>query len=197
MRALLPTLILVLVASAAFCETYKWEDQNGINFTDDLAKVPKKYRSKAIAEAREDITVSNPPVTTSDQSSTITPSTHQQIQKNHLNDNKISDGKNTLQEQSLNLDKANDGTKYQDSYQSQERYENHRHHYSGQLPGVEEAQRSAYESQSQARKDMNRMEERIRHSRQALDAGGSLPTKQEHQQKGGKTHKTRGKKNVD
>jgi len=69
--------------------------------------------------------------------------------------------------------------------------------YSGQSPGIEEAQRSDCESQSQARKDMNRMEERIWQSRQVLDAGGSLPTKQEHQQKGGKAHKTRGKKNVD
>jgi hypothetical protein len=190
-------MIFVLLASAAFCETYTWEDQNGINFTDDLAKVPKKYRSKAIAEARKDITGSDTPVTTSDQSSSNQPAFHQPSQETSLRDDKNSDGRKSHQELPRNIDEANDELKYQDSYQSQERYENHRHHYSGQSPGVEEAQRSACESQSQARKDMNRMEERIWQSRQVLDAGGSLPTKQEHQQKGGKAHKTRGKKNVD
>ena len=66
--------------------------------------------------------------------------------------------------------------------------------YSGQSPGVEEAQRSAYESQTPARKAMIQAEERIRESRRALDAGGRLPTSQEQQHKKGNNHNSHHRK---
>jgi uncharacterized protein DUF4124 len=38
----------VICSVPAFAETYTWEDDQGtINFTEDLGKVPKKYRKKA------------------------------------------------------------------------------------------------------------------------------------------------------
>ena len=179
--------MLVISASAAFCETYTWEDQNGINFTDDLGKVPKKYRSKAIAEARKDGTESKSPVTTQVQSRNIQPATHQPKQETHLNDNRIPDRNNFQQEQPQNIYNASDGGGYQDFYQQQERYENNQQYYGGQSRGIRRAQRSAYESQTPARKAMDQAEEMIRQSRQALDSGGSYPTKHEYQQKGGRT----------
>jgi len=187
MKPLIPTLVLVLLASAAFCETYTWEDQNGINFTDDLGKVPKKYRSKAIAEARKDSTESKAPVPASVQSGKVQPSAYQPKQDTRLTDNNIPDRNDFQQEQPQNIYNASDGGGYQDYYQSQGGYENSRNYYSGQSRGVRRAQRSAYESQTPARKAMNQAEEMIRQSRQALDSGGSYPPKHEHQQKGGKS----------
>jgi hypothetical protein len=41
-------LLLVLYATSAAAVTYEWTDDRGtINFTEDLGKVPKKYRKKA------------------------------------------------------------------------------------------------------------------------------------------------------
>lgn len=37
---------VILLASPAFCETYSWEDSNGIHFTDDISKVPSKNQKK-------------------------------------------------------------------------------------------------------------------------------------------------------
>ena len=186
MTPLIPTLILVIFVSTAFCETYRWEDQNGINFTDDLGKVPKKYRSRAIAEARKDSTESDSPVATSVQSRNIQPATKQPKQESRLKDNKIPDKNHSQQEQPQNINNASDGGGYQDYYQSQEKYENNQPYYSGQSRGVRRAQRSAYESQTPARKAMNQAEEMIRRSRQALDSGGSYPPKHEYQQNGGR-----------
>jgi hypothetical protein len=188
MRQLISTIVLLLLASAAFCETYTWEDQNGINFTDDLGKVPKKYRSKAIAEARKDITESKAPVTASVQSKSIKPTTRQPKQETLLNDNNITDRNNFQQEQPQSIYNASDGGGYQDYYQSQEGYGYNQQYYSGQSRGVRRAQRSAYESQTPARKGMDQAEEMIRQSRQALDSGGSYPTRQEYHQKSGRPH---------
>ena len=190
MRPLLPALILVMLASVAFCETYTWEDQNGINFTDDLGKVPKKYRSKAIAEARKDLPVSTAPETASVQSRSIQPATRLPQQETRLDDNRLPDRNPPPQDQPQNTYNPSDGGGYQDYYQSQGYYENNRHYYGAQSPGVRRAQRSAYESQTPARKAMNQAEEMIRQSRQALDSGGSYPPKHDHRQKGGRTHNT-------
>jgi hypothetical protein len=190
MRHLLPSMIFVLIASVAFCDTYTWEDQNGINFTDDLAKVPLNYRRKAISEAREDISGSRPPVTTLEQSRSNEPAFPQPNSDLSNQDDKISDSNNFRQEQPPNLDKANTEIMYQDSYQSQGGYYNQRHKR-GQTHGVHKAQRSANESLSPARKAMNRAEERIRQSRQALDAGGHSPSGQEQD----KSHKSQERKN--
>jgi hypothetical protein len=47
--------LLVLLASVASAEVYRWEDENGINFTDDPASVPEKYREQVPTEATEQI----------------------------------------------------------------------------------------------------------------------------------------------
>lgn len=52
--------VLVLSATSALADTYKWEDANGMHFTDNLNSVPKKYRKKALAGASGDITTKDP-----------------------------------------------------------------------------------------------------------------------------------------
>ena len=42
--------MLILLSSVASAEIYRWEDANGINFTDDSSSVPEKYREKPFAE---------------------------------------------------------------------------------------------------------------------------------------------------
>ena len=55
------TLCCLLIASSVACAaTYKWEDANGMHFTENPNSIPEKYRSKALAEPREDITTSKP-----------------------------------------------------------------------------------------------------------------------------------------
>ena len=54
-------LLALLSALPAAAETYKWTDSKGVvNFTDNPAAIPPKYRGKA--KAREDITIRNPKV---------------------------------------------------------------------------------------------------------------------------------------
>jgi hypothetical protein len=43
--------LVALLASVASAEVYRWEDENGINLTDDPASVPEKYREKVSSEA--------------------------------------------------------------------------------------------------------------------------------------------------
>lgn len=52
---------IVLVPAFLLCaytivsaETYKWEDKDGMHFTDNPQSIPPKYRDKAIANARGD-----------------------------------------------------------------------------------------------------------------------------------------------
>jgi len=40
----------VLLASVASAEVYRWEDADGMHFTDNYSSVPEKYREKDIAE---------------------------------------------------------------------------------------------------------------------------------------------------
>ncbi|KAB0670289.1 DUF4124 domain-containing protein [Oryzomonas sagensis] len=47
---------------AAYAEVYKWEDANGMHFTDNPSSVPDKYREKVYAETREQIKSTTPPV---------------------------------------------------------------------------------------------------------------------------------------
>jgi len=55
------TLCCLLIASSVACAaTYKWEDANGMHFTENPNSIPEKYRSKALSEPREDITTSKP-----------------------------------------------------------------------------------------------------------------------------------------
>lgn len=60
-------IVSFVLVSAFFCgvslaETYKWEDKNGVHFTDNPNNIPKKYQRKAIAEATGDITMADPDV---------------------------------------------------------------------------------------------------------------------------------------
>lgn len=48
-------LIFLSFTTASFAETYKWEDAEGMHFTENANSIPKKYRAKALAEARGDI----------------------------------------------------------------------------------------------------------------------------------------------
>lgn len=41
------TLLIILSANNGLCETYKWRSDDGsISFTDDLRKIPEKYRDQ-------------------------------------------------------------------------------------------------------------------------------------------------------
>lgn len=62
MKLFLLMLLVTMLSATAFAETYKWEDKNGVHFTDNPYSIPQKYRKKAIAEARGDITTDNPDV---------------------------------------------------------------------------------------------------------------------------------------
>lgn len=42
--------MLILLTSVASAEIFRWEDANGINFTDDSSSVPEKYRENRFAE---------------------------------------------------------------------------------------------------------------------------------------------------
>lgn len=172
---LIVTTFLVLSASVAFCDTYKWEDKNGVHFTDNFESIPKKHRSKSIAEAREDIKGVSTPEINATSTSTTKQNERTPTLINRLNTDKIRD----KQAQPLNLDKVNNGMNFHDPRNG------HQKRYGNQTHGVEAAQRSAYENQTPARKAMNQAEERIRQSRQALDAGG-LPPKQKQQHYGGR-----------
>jgi hypothetical protein len=54
--------LLALLAPVASAEIYRWEDENGMNFTDDPASVPERYREKVPAEATEQIKDPTPQV---------------------------------------------------------------------------------------------------------------------------------------
>jgi hypothetical protein len=54
MRLMMMLLLLVMPAIVS-AETYKWVDENGqVGFADDLGKVPKKYRDKAVASDKQE-----------------------------------------------------------------------------------------------------------------------------------------------
>jgi len=162
---------LVLLASTAYCDTYRWEDKNGIHFTDNPESIPKKYKNKSIAEAREDIKGVNTPEIDTTSTSNSKPNNQTSTVQNRLKTDKTPE----KQAQPLNIDKTNGGIKNQDLRS--------RHHkrYNNKIHRTKEAQRSAYDNQTPARKAMNQAEETIRQSRQALDSGGSLPPKQKQQ----------------
>lgn len=54
-------LYVVLIATTlANAETYKWEDANGMHFTDNASSIPSQYRQKALENAGPDISPSKP-----------------------------------------------------------------------------------------------------------------------------------------
>lgn len=44
---------LLLLTSISYAEIYKWEDANGMHFTDNAASIPEKYREKVLSETNE------------------------------------------------------------------------------------------------------------------------------------------------
>jgi len=55
-------MFILTLATASYAETYKWEDAEGMHFTENANSIPKKYRAQALAEARGDITTTDPEV---------------------------------------------------------------------------------------------------------------------------------------
>jgi hypothetical protein len=51
---------LIASASITCAETYKWEDANGVHFTDNADSIPMQYRANALGTVRPDITTSAP-----------------------------------------------------------------------------------------------------------------------------------------
>jgi len=51
MKSLLILCSLLIATSIACAEMYKWEDANGMHFTDNPMSIPEKYRAKALGEA--------------------------------------------------------------------------------------------------------------------------------------------------
>jgi hypothetical protein len=51
LKTIVIVMLLVLITSVANAETYKWEDANGVHFTDNASSVPEKYREKHLPEA--------------------------------------------------------------------------------------------------------------------------------------------------
>lgn len=64
LRYLITLFTLFLFISVANAEVYKWEDANGMHYTDSPGSVPEKYREKVYAETREQIRNSSPQVST-------------------------------------------------------------------------------------------------------------------------------------
>lgn len=54
MRAVILFMLVTFAATAAYGEVYKWEDENGMHFTDNPFSIPKKYREKVLGETRQE-----------------------------------------------------------------------------------------------------------------------------------------------
>lgn len=50
MKVIVILLLFMLVSTVAFGEVYKWQDENGMHFTDNPLSIPKKHRDKVFAE---------------------------------------------------------------------------------------------------------------------------------------------------
>ncbi|WP_084154284.1 PLDc N-terminal domain-containing protein [Citrifermentans bremense] len=64
MRSMIIFGMLVLAISVANAEVYKWEDANGVHFTDNPSSVPEKYRKKLMTGAIEEQKMESPQVST-------------------------------------------------------------------------------------------------------------------------------------
>ena len=62
LRTAIIPFLLVFLTSVAYAEVYKWEDANGMHYTDSPASVPEKYREKVYEETGEQIRNSKPQV---------------------------------------------------------------------------------------------------------------------------------------
>ncbi|QWV94883.1 PLDc N-terminal domain-containing protein [Geomonas oryzisoli] len=57
-------ILLVLTISVANAEVYKWEDANGVHFTDNPSSVPAKYRKRQPLEPTSESKAMNPQAST-------------------------------------------------------------------------------------------------------------------------------------
>jgi cation transport ATPase len=62
MKNYLMLIILIFTVTIAHAETYKWEDANGMYFTENPLSIPLKYRAKALADHNKDIPVKEPKI---------------------------------------------------------------------------------------------------------------------------------------
>ena len=53
MKTVVILYMLVFITTVASADVYRWEDANGMNFTDDSSSVPEKYREKSFAETKQ------------------------------------------------------------------------------------------------------------------------------------------------
>lgn len=53
MKLIFKIICLLAMSSISCAEVYKWEDANGMHFTDNPNSIPSKYRAKAYQEASE------------------------------------------------------------------------------------------------------------------------------------------------
>lgn len=54
MRVVILFMLVTFAATAAYGEVYKWQDENGMHFTDNALSIPQKYREKVLGETRQD-----------------------------------------------------------------------------------------------------------------------------------------------
>jgi hypothetical protein len=74
LKWLLPALLFIVVCSPVHADTYSWEDDNGLHFTDNAETIPQKYRKKALDEARVEAKTPAPAAQAVEQPPIITPS---------------------------------------------------------------------------------------------------------------------------
>lgn len=61
MKSFLVVVALLAGTTVTLAETYKWEDESGMHFTDNLQSVPAKLRAKVQAEAAGETPAENQP----------------------------------------------------------------------------------------------------------------------------------------
>ncbi len=54
MKIIILLMLVMFAATTAYGEVYKWEDANGMHFTDNALSIPQKYREKVLGETRQD-----------------------------------------------------------------------------------------------------------------------------------------------
>ena len=53
MKTALILFFLIFSSCLVFGETYRWEDEEAIHFTDNPESIPEQYREKNVIESRE------------------------------------------------------------------------------------------------------------------------------------------------
>lgn len=53
MKTILVLIVTLFTISLVYAETYKWQDENGVHFTDNASTIPEKYRQESLERARQ------------------------------------------------------------------------------------------------------------------------------------------------